>query len=55
MDFVLLSLFAIQHSAMASDTWKNLLNKLGLLVPERSIYIISTCLTIQVQTPLNHH
>ncbi|KAK2153510.1 hypothetical protein LSH36_294g01009 [Paralvinella palmiformis] len=41
-------LFVLQHSVMASECWKNMLNKLNIVTCQRAIYIISTCFLIQI-------
>ena len=48
VDFLLLSLFILQHSLMASRWWKSCIHWLRLGVVERAIYIISTSLVLQV-------
>ncbi|KAK2178524.1 hypothetical protein NP493_540g02009 [Ridgeia piscesae] len=44
---ILLLVFVLQHSLMATDCWKNLLSTLHLTVIERPIYVIATAYALQ--------
>lgn len=47
-DYALLALFIIQHSCMASSTYKKFIERINLGVIERSIYNFATSLCILV-------
>jgi len=49
VDTLLLWLFLIQHSGMASMWWKEKLFALGLGVLDRSIYVLASAGCIQVR------
>lgn len=50
IDYALLALFIIQHSAMANSKFKQFIERLGLKVLERSIYNFATsfCLIVNI-------
>ncbi|CAH1786756.1 unnamed protein product [Owenia fusiformis] len=46
-DIFLVLLFIVQHSMMATPTWRGLIYNLGLVVVERSFYIAATAWALQ--------
>lgn len=51
-DMLLLSLFVLQHSAMASGVFKRAVHKMGLSDITRSIYIVGTAAVLWVRPTL---
>ena len=48
-DFILVGLFVLQHSLMASDRWKRLLLcQFNACISDRLIYVIASCFTLIV-------
>ena len=51
-DMLLVLLFVTQHSIMATDWWKDILDDFGLRHITRSIYCFVTSVALQVGTTL---